>query len=723
MYAEVLVELKAKKIDKTFTYKINENLKDKIKVGMRVIVPFGKQKLEGFVLNIKNSYEGEYQLKEIIENTDDKPILNEELLKLGEFISKITLSTKIQAYQTMLPAALKAKKDFSVSKKYEKYILLNKDYNEALNLAKNELQKQIIKKFEKKAKILKKKLSDISISSVATLLKNNVIKEVDEEVYRNIHISNTTNNNIMLTEKQNEIVEIVFNTNKFVPYLLHGVTGSGKTEVYMNIIRKVLDEGKTALVLVPEISLTPQFVAKFQNKFEGQIAILHSKLSNGEKYDEWRKIENKEVSVVIGTRSAIFAPLTNIGVIVIDEEHSDSYKQENNPKYNAISIALFRAKYHDAPLLLGSATPTIESYTRAKLGIYKLLELKERINTNLPKVELVSMKEEIKKGNSIFSSKLINKINDRLQKQEQVIILLNKRGYARIVTCHDCGYTDKCPHCDIPLTYHKSSNTMRCHYCGYGKGINKKCPNCNSDNLSTFGIGTQKLEEEIKRIFDGVKVLRMDADTTSKKSSYDTMINDFKNQKYNILVGTQMIAKGLDFDNVTLVGVVNADSSLNVPDFRSAERTFSLLNQVAGRAGRGTKEGEVIFEGFNMDHYSIIMASTHDYEKFYNTEIELRKKLNYPPYCNLSVIEIKSKDENLAFRESEKIKNFLAKNTNVIILGPAPNSIPKINDYYYYKIILKYKNKKDVYDSLLYLKNKYDDNKVYVDIDLNPINL
>ena len=723
MYADVLVELKVKKIDQTFTYIIPNELKEKIFVGMRVLVPFGKQKLEGFVLNIHEENNSNYQMKKIISITDEKPVLNDELLKLGEYISKKTLSLKIQAYQTMLPSALKAKNNFNISKKYEKYLVLKIDYNEALQKIKSDLQKKILYYFKEKNKILKKDLTKISVSAIATLKKYNILEELEEEVYRINNSNIIYSNDIILTEEQEAVKNKVLNQKNFKPFLLHGVTGSGKTEVYISIISELIKKDKTALVLVPEISLTPQFVSKFQKRFGNKIALLHSMLSDGERYDEWRKIENKEASIVIGARSAIFAPLENIGIIIIDEEHSSTYKQENTPKYNTIDVALFRGKYHNCPVLLGSATPTIESYTRAKVGVYELLELKNRISNKMPKVEIVSMRDEIKKGNNLFSEKLLNKINEKLSKKEQIIILLNKRGYARVLTCHDCGYTDKCPHCDIPLTYHKSSNTMRCHYCGYGKGVTKKCPECNSENISTFGIGTQKIEESLNELFPNNNILRMDADTTTRKNSYEKMINDFKNQKYDILVGTQMIAKGLDFDNVTLVGVIDADSSLNVPDFRSSERTFDLLNQVAGRAGRSNKEGEVIFQCFNDDHYSIIMASEHNYKEFYEKEISLRKLMGYPPYYNLALIVIKSKNESLALKESEKISNFLKNKTKAKVLGPAPSAIPKINDFYLYKVILKYKKKEDIIKALTYINSKYVDNKVLVDIDINPLNI
>ena len=393
----------------------------------------------------------------------------------------------------------------------------------------------------------------------------------------------------------------------------------------VNIIEEVLKLGKEVIVLVPEISLTPQIVNIFRKRFGSNIAILHSRLNDGEKYDEWRKIERKEVSIAIGARSAIFAPFTNLGLVIIDEEHTGTYKQENNPKYSAIDIALNRGKRYNIPVILGSATPQIESYTRSEEGTYKLLEIKKRVNNNLPKVELIDMKEEIKKGNKIISSVLYNSIKERLEKGEQVILLLNRRGYSTVVTCHSCGYVDKCPNCDIPLTYHKRINRMKCHYCNYEKNIISKCPECESVDLWDLGMGTEKLELIIKDLFKSARVVRMDVDTTSLKGAHEKIITAFQNKEYDILIGTQMISKGLNFPDVTLVGVINGDATLNIPDFRSAERTFELLNQVAGRAGRGEKQGKVIIQGFNINHYSIVAASEHNYIKFYNEEMRIRK--------------------------------------------------------------------------------------------------
>lgn len=718
MYIDVLVELKSKNIDKTFTYIVPDNLKEKIKKGIRVYVPFGKQKLEGFVLNISDYNNLDYELKEIIDVIDEDSVLNDEMLELGKYISNKTLCNLISAYQTMLPAALKAHNNFKVNKKYISYIrLVDKEY-----IPKNDNQKEIIDLLKNKD-VLKSELTKISISSINTLLKNNIIVEIKEEEYRLKSKTYEEDKRVELTESQKKVVnEVLSSLNTFTPFLLFGVTGSGKTEVYMNIIDEVLKQGREVIVLVPEISLTPQLVSIFKNRFKDTIAILHSRLSDGEKYDEWRKIERKEVSIVIGARSAIFAPLTNIGLIVLDEEHSDTYKQENNPKYSAIDIAIKRAKYHSCPIILGSATPSIESYTRAKMGVYKLLELRERINKTLPKVDIVDMKEEIKKGYKILSRELINDIQDRLDKDEQVILLLNRRGYSTTIVCKGCGNVIKCPNCDIPLTYHKKGNKLNCHYCNYTTFKPNNCPNCKSSAINDLGLGTEKLEEEINKLFSKAKTVRMDIDTTIKKGSHERIITDFRNKKYNILIGTQMIAKGLDFSDVTLVGVVNGDATLNIPDYRSGERTYSLLSQVAGRSGRSKKEGKVIIQCFNIDHYSIRCAKSHDYESFYLEDMHIRKKLNYPPYYNLCVIKLTSTDYNLLLNESNKVKEYLSKSTkDVTILGPSAGIVPKIYNKYNMQIILKYKNINQIYNELKFIQDKNKtQNKIALDIDFNP---
>ena len=721
MYIDVLVELKAKKLDKTFTYKVPSSMVNDIKVGKRVLVPFGRQKLEGFIIGISDKISFDYDIKDIIEVIDEDVVINDEMMSLGRYIKNKTLCTLISAYQTMLPSALKAHKDFVVSKKYETYLTICSD--DISNNIKSDKQRMVYDLLCSNEFVLKKDCTTISNYVVKSFLEKGFIKEVKKEVYRNNFSDIKEESNIVLNSEQQLAVDSVVNSDGFKPYLIYGVTGSGKTEVYMHIIDYYLGIGKEALVLVPEISLTPQMVLNFRKRFGTSIAILHSGLSDGEKYDEYRKILKGEVSIVIGARSAVFAPLTNLGVIIIDEEHSSTYKQDTTPKYNAIDVALYRGRKHNCPVVLGSATPSIESYTRAKSQVYELITLKNRVNNNLPSVSLVNMRDEIKCGNKVFSKVLTDSINECLNKGEQVILLLNRRGFSTISSCGDCGFVHKCPNCDIPLVYHKSSNTMRCHYCGYGSRKLYECPSCHKKGMNAMGMGTEKLEEYVNNNFINASVVRMDVDTTSRKGAHERIINDFKSMKYNVLIGTQMIAKGLDFPNVTLVGVINGDASLSIPDFRSGERTFQLLNQVAGRAGRADKPGKVIIQGFNIDHYSILFASSHNYDSFYNEEMRIRKLLKYPPFYNLCSIKVKSKYEDKAMNEGRKIVDYLKgclDSTN-IVLGPSSSNMYKVNNVYSIQVVIKYKRTDDLVEKLDYINNRYVDNKdVLIDIDLNP---
>ncbi len=725
MVCECLVELEHVFIDKTFTYKINKEQLSLLKVGMRVVVPFGKQTLEGFVLKIYENKDVslENKLKEIISIVDTYPILNEELLTLGKYISKTTLCSLMTSYQAMLPKALKAKKKVNMTPKYDTYICINYGmYNNDIKF--NASQEKILELLKENKKVKKEVLNKISVSSVNTLLKKNILLEEKEENYR-YNLINEEKIKFNLNEEQQKVYKEIFNfINTNETFLLYGVTGSGKTNVYMKVIEDVIKNNKTAILLVPEISLTPQIIKRFTSYFSN-IAVLHSGLSDGEKYDEWRKINEGKVNIVIGARSAIFAPLKNIGVIIIDEEHSQTYKQENNPRYNAIDIAKERCKYHNCPLILGSATPSLESFARAKKGVYKLLELKNRYNNNsLPKVEIIDMNKEFKKASGYFSNTLIDQIKETLERNEQVILFLNRRGYSSFLTCSSCGYVEKCPNCDISLTYHKSSNMLRCHYCGYATKRKKLCPKC-QEEFKDYGIGTEKVEEELKSLIKDAKIIRMDVDTTTTKNAHAKIINSFLEEKYNILIGTQMIAKGLDFPNVTLVGVLNADIGLNFPDFRSSETTFSLLNQVLGRSGRGNKEGKVLIQTFNPEHYAIAYTKNHDYLGFYNEEMKIRKILKYPPYYYICSIKIISKDYNLASKSSYDVVNYLKQNIkNEIILGPSVCNVFKLNNNYRFQIIIKYKDVNNILEYLTNIEHHYFNKKdIKVEIDFNPLKL
>ncbi len=717
MVVGVLVEVSNSNVDKTFDYSVPSQFIDDIKIGIRVEVPFGRRLVNGFVLSIKEDSSVD-NLKEISNIIDKDIVLNDELIELGKIVQEKTMAPLISCYQVMLPKALKAHIGSQVNKKYDYYYKVN-----SIDLSEykfNDTQKKIIELCKNKY-VLKEELKKISISSLNTLLNKNILIEEKREHYR-LSYNEVERVVHKLTSKQNEIYEEIINYDDLKPSLIYGVTGSGKTEIYMELINHYLEIGKTSLLLVPEISLTTQLINRFRSRFGNNIAVLHSALSDGERYDEYRKIERGEVSIVIGARSAVFAPLKNIGIIIIDEEHSESYKQsETNPRYNAKEIAIIRGKMHNCKVVFGSATPSLEAMARAKKNVFHLLELMERVgDSKLPLVKIIDMNKEFKRASGHFSMELINTIREKIALGEQVILLLNRRGYASFVTCKNCGYTFKCPNCDITLTYHKSSNTMRCHYCGYGDSKPMVCPECHEKSINDLGVGTQRIEEELNNLV-GARVLRMDYDTTTKKGSHEKMINAFKNHEYDILLGTQMVSKGLDFPLVTLVGVINADTSLNIPDYNSSFNTFSLLNQVSGRAGRSEKSGVVYIQTFNKDHYAIKYASNNNYLGFYEEEMRIRKILKYPPYYYLCFIRISGKDEKNVYNESNKIKRSLDRNITDIILGPSPSVLYKINNIYRYSIIIKYKDINSIKDILIKINEHYKgNNNIKIDIDFNP---
>lgn len=719
MIVGVLVQLSNRNIDKVFDYLIPKELEQDIKIGIRVEVPFGYQKLEGFILEIKK--ESTANLKKIISIIDKDIVLNDELLNLGKTMQKNTLSTLISCYQVMLPKALKAKHGNIVTKKYDIYYKI-KDIPDKTKL--NENQQKIIDLFNDKKLVPRKDILNISSSSLNTLIKKDILIEEKLEHYR-INYNNDLKKKYPLTKEQEQAVSSVV-SGVYKPYLLYGVTGSGKTEVYMELIESVINNGKQAIVLVPEISLTPQMVSRFEERFGNRIAALHSALSEGEKYDEWRRITREEVDIVIGARSAIFAPFKKLGIIIMDEEHSDSYKQDNNPRYHARDIALIRGNYHNCPVMMGSATPTLESMARAKKNVYSLLELPNRVNgKSLPEVNIIDLNSESKKNKYNISTTLLKEINETLNKSEQVILFLNRRGFSTFITCKNCSYTYRCPNCDITLTYHKSNNVLRCHYCGYATKVDESCPECKEKSLSNLGVGTEKIEEELHHLIPSAKVLRMDIDTTSRKGMHYKMINAFKNHEYDILLGTQIVAKGLDFSNVTLVGVINADTSLNIPDFRSSENTFSLLSQVSGRSGRSNKEGRVFIQTFNPSHYAIDYVKKHDYLGFYNKEMQIRRMLKYPPFYYLCYIKISGKDMNYIGLEANKIKKSLDRLlSQMFILGPSTCSVFKVNNIYRYGIIIKYFKEDNLYEVLTKMIDHYKSNSnIRIDIDFNPTHL
>lgn len=724
MYANVIIEYPVKSLNKMFIYKVPEKLQDVIQVGMKVYVPFGKSEVFGFVVELKNTNDTDYELKEIIRIDNEELVLNKELMDVGEYLSNITLCNLITAYQTMLPSSLKIKSQKHNYDIYDEFIII-KDINKVDDYI--EQYKNRKKQIEVLNKLKNGKLNKKDISSnILKSLKDADLIEIEKVSKYRINKDNTSLVKKELTKEQ----ENVFNSvdfSKHDTYLLYGITGSGKTEVYIKWIESVINSGKTAIMLVPEIGLTTQIAKRFYEAFGGDVAIFHSSLSEGEKYDEYLKILRGEVHVVVGTRSAVFVPLKNLGVIIIDEEDSGSYKQDNNPRYHARDIAIYRGKYNNIPVILGSATPSLESKARADKGVYKLLKLTKRIgNAKLPNVYLVDMESEMKKRNTIFSEVLQEKIKDRLERHEQIILLLNRRGFSTFITCSNCGYTYKCPNCDITLTYHKSTNNLICHYCGYQKKRDEVCPNCGEDGLNYYGLGTEKLEETINSMYPGIRVVRMDQDTTRNKGTHEKIINDFKEYKYDLLLGTQMISKGLDFPKVSLVGVINADTTLNLPDYRSGENTYSLLSQVAGRAGRSDIPGEVIIQTFNPDNFCLNCVKENDYDKFYLGEMQFRKTLKYPPYYYMVGLKIIGKDYEKTLENAKKAKYYLTKNLSkdTIVLGPTTASILKFNNEYRMQIIIKYKFDDKLMNTLRELDNIFIGIKdSYLEIDFNPLRI
>lgn len=723
MYVSVLTQIGVKAVDQTFFYHVPKLLENNIKIGVRVRIPFGNMILDGFVLGISdNSSYDNSKIKDIINVIDDEPVLNKEMLLLGKYMSDNLLASLSSCYQVMLPKALKAEVKSNIKIKYDRYLHRIKSIEEIdryIDNCKYESQINLLCKL-KEGDILITKMS----SSINTIIKYGFASIIYEECKRYKYDGISNYKRVNLTDKQRLVSDTIISSfGKSDTFLLYGVTGSGKTEVYMDVIEKAINNGKSAIMLVPEIGLTPQIVGKFISRFGNVISVLHSKLSDSERYDEYRKITDGEAKIVIGTRSAIFVPFNNIGVIIIDEEHTSSYKQDNNPRYSAINVAEWRSKYHNCPLVLGSATPSLESFAKAGNHVYKLLSLTERAGGSvLPNVNIVDMKEEVKKGNFILSDMLKNKIGEVLDRGEQAIILLNRRGYSSTISCKECGYVYKCPNCDITYTYHKSSNNLKCHYCGYSMVLPNKCSICGSDNLKDYGLGTEKLEETLNSLYKA-RIVRMDVDTTSKKGQHQKIIDDFGEHKYDILIGTQMIAKGLDFPLVTLVGVVSIDSSLTSPDYRASENTFQLLSQVSGRAGRSESKGEVIIQTFNPDHYAITLAKNHDYIDFYKEEMKIRKMLKYSPYYYMVLVSITSKDYELGFKEANKIGSYIRNNisSDSIVLGPTMANMFKVNNIYHYQIIIKYRKDDSLMKVLKFIIDmQVKNNKIDVSIDFNP---
>ncbi|WP_270620179.1 primosomal protein N' [Streptococcus pasteurianus] len=790
--AQVIVDVPLMQTDKPFSYIIPKDVEDQVTIGSRVHVPFGRgnRLLQGFVVGFSDTFDNTVtDLKAISEVLDFEPVLNVEQLELAEQMRHTVFSYKISILKSMIPNLLNSQYDKRLTpteslsseerlalfgekesrlyssfteeeaKKVARLVqagkitvdYLAKDkkniktekyyYIQAEKMAAADISNRAKKRLELRDYLLEHpeegRLSDLhhlfSRDVVKFFVDNQLITVLEREKKRSdAYFDVATTDFLDLNAEQAAVVEQVTSqiAQESNPFLLEGVTGSGKTEVYLHIIDKVLKLGKTAIVLVPEISLTPQMTNRFISRFGKQVAIMHSALSDGEKFDEWRKIKSGQARVVVGARSAIFVPIENIGAIIIDEEHEATYKQESNPRYHARDVALLRAKYHKAVLLMGSATPSIESRARASRGVYQFLQLTHRANpmAKIPKVEIVDFRDYVGQQEvSNFTPYLLEKIADRLEKNEQVVLMLNRRGYSSFIMCRDCGYVDECPNCDISLTLHMDTKTMNCHYCGFEKSIPHTCPNCHSRSIRYYGTGTQKAYDELVEVFSQARILRMDVDTTRQKGAHQRILDKFGNHEADILLGTQMIAKGLDFPNVTLVGVLNADTSLNLPDFRSSERTFQLLTQVAGRAGRAEKEGEVLIQTYNPQHYAIQLAQKQDYEAFYAYEMGIRRQLAYPPYYFTVGLTLSHKDEQTVVRKSFELLQLLRQQLSdkIKILGPTPKPIARTHNLYHYQIIVKYRfedNLENVLNQILDLTQLPENKDLRLVVDYEPQN-
>ena len=733
MYANIIVDISHEKLDKIFQYKIPEELLEKTLPGVSVLIPFGKanRSINGFVLEVTDVCDyDESKIKSIISINEKNVQIEGTLINLAWFIKHNYGATMNQALKTVIPIKQITK---DVIKKTIRLKCSKQEAEEHLIVfekkhatARLRLLQELVKTNELDYSLVVNKLN-ISRDAINGLEKLNIIQIDAQKQYRNpIDFSDLGEYKIELNEEQKIVSKDILNSDKKV-HVIHGVTGSGKTEVYMDIIDKVISEGKQVIVLIPEIALTYQTVMRFYRKFGDRVSIINSKLSNGERYDQFERAKKGEIDIMIGPRSAIFTPFERLGLIVIDEEHETTYKSENVPKYHAREVAIYRAGMADAKVILGSATPSVDTYYRCEEGKYVLHRLSNRaVAKKMADVSIVDLREELKAGNkTMFSRKLTELINDRLSKKEQVMLFINKRGYAGFVSCRSCGKSIKCPHCDVGLNLHNNGKLV-CHYCGYEVDMVKKCPTCGSEYIAAFGTGTQKVEESVKKIFPSAKVLRMDMDTTSKKDGHEKILSAFANKEADILVGTQMIVKGHDFPNVTLVGVIAADLSLFAADYRSNERTFDLLTQAAGRAGRGLKTGEVVIQTYNPEEYSIIAASKQDYEDFYNREIIYRSLNGYPPVVDMIAILMTCADKDILKRAGEKIRDFIGSNRdNIEVIGPADCNIGKISDMYREVIYIK---SKDV-DILVRLKDNIDIFKeaneefvkVNIQFDMNPI--
>jgi len=730
MYAEIILNNDAVEIDKPFTYKVPYALMQKIDIGFRVKVPFGQRSkpVEGFVYSIIQDDEIEftYKVKEILSLCDDENILTEDDIKMIRFLRKKYLCKFIDAVRLMIPVGImkgsknKKKKVISINKEIDVAELKKENYINLYNFIVN--NNGIYTKSEVTNN------EQFSLYSLNKLIEKDIFKVEEQVVFRYNTRKYESDNNKLLNEEQKNCLNTIL-TASDSKFLIKGVTGSGKTEVYMRLVEDTLNKGNSAIVLVPEISLTPQMIERFKGRFGEDVALFHSRLSDGERFDEWYRVKEGKAKLVIGARSALFLPLQSLGLIIIDEEHENTYKSEHNPKYHTREVSEFLCEIKNCKLVLGSATPSVESYYKALKEEYKLIEMQNRVNgKKMPKMEIIDMREELKNKNlSLFSKKLFEAIEITLKNKKQVILFLNRRGYSTFISCRSCGYVFKCPECDVSMTYHKNGYLI-CHYCGRAEKVSKECPKCNSKYVKFFGAGTERVELEVKKYFPKAKILRMDVDTTRHKNSHESIYNSFKNGEADILIGTQMVSKGLDFKDVTLVGVLAADMSLNLPDYRAVERTYQIITQVAGRAGRGEDEGIVIVQSYTPNHYSLKYAKEEDYESLFKEEINIRRLMGNPPFGKILLINGSSKSE-------EKLKSFMYTLEcnlkkliveDLIILGPVPCIITKLKENYRWQIIIKGNfddNFSEKVKDTLYLLNKSVYNEIRISIDINPNNM
>jgi len=745
--AEIIMNSSVRNLDRTFDYSIPSEMEDKIHIGSRVLVKFGniKELKEGFVVNIKDS--SDFEVKDIAK-VEEKDFIDEAKVGLAKWMSKRYFCNVSECIKLMLPPGTGTNNlENRAKEKTARFIRLAKSIEEIEcdienKTIKSEKHIRALRTLAKISEIPSKEfeeIADVSSAILKTLEKNGYIEFYENAVERNpfLHKVVASTNNLKLNEEQQNAYTAVENALYDMmnsEFLLFGVTGSGKTEVYLQLIEKVLEMGKTSVMLVPEISLTPQTVDRFIARFgQEKIAVLHSKLSVGERYDQWYKIKNGEAKIVIGARSAMFAPINDLGIIIIDEEHDSSYKSETAPRYNVKDVARYLAREYSVPIVFGSATPDMDTYYRAQNGEIELLELTKRANdASLPNISIVDMRRDLANGNrSSISMRLYEYIKHNLKEKKQTILFLNRRGYSTFVMCRNCGYVAKCKHCNIALTYHSKENKLRCHYCGYEITPFQHCPECDSGSIKYSGSGTQKLEEEVNKMFPEASTIRMDVDTVTKKNSHEDIINRFKNENIDILIGTQMVVKGHHFPNVTLVGVIFADGSLNIDDYRAHERTFQILTQVAGRAGREKEKGNVFIQTYNPDNLAIEFSKEQNYKKFYDTEIIIRKALKYPPFCDIILIGFSSeKEENVInsakymyIQLKEKIIN---EKLQIILYKPTPAPIDKIKNKVRWRIIVKCKFDEKIIDSLTECVKKlemqnYKDVKTVIDV--NPINM